>query len=111
MFELNLQLKWLAEVHRHLLRGKQVLLHGNVHDVFQHGGKDMTLPDIIKQYLTDDGFQAVIQYDLVDGGKLDESAIGDQLRSLLPEERKTTNSRKVTNEQVSTAETLSLIHI
>lgn len=62
--------KWLCDMHRELLRGRQVLLYGNVSDEFlvdTEQGSYVTLAEYLHRYFVEEGFQIVGRYDLVDG--------------------------------------------
>lgn len=78
--------QWMAELHRQLLRGKHVILHGNVMDMFavlrrragvgaaaHNGGSAddppsyLTLAEFLNEYFTSEGCEVVAHYDMVDG--------------------------------------------
>jgi energy-coupling factor transporter ATP-binding protein EcfA2 len=64
---------WLISLHKELLRGKHLLLHGNVADLFLLNGEYTTLRDFLNRYFPEEGFQLVAHYDIVDGLQLADS--------------------------------------
>ncbi|MCB1216949.1 ATP-dependent Clp protease ATP-binding subunit [bacterium] len=49
------------------MRGKHMLLYGNIHDQFLSGGQYMTLPAYVTGHFSQLGFDIVVSYDPVDG--------------------------------------------
>ena len=61
---------WTVDFHNQLLRGKHVILHGNVSDVFLVNGRYLSLEEFLNEYLREEGYQVVGWYDIVDGLRL-----------------------------------------
>lgn len=63
---------WMVELDKQLLRGKHVLLYGNVEDRFilPESGEVASLPDFLNQYFCEAGYELVGHYDIVDGVQL-----------------------------------------
>lgn len=63
---------WMVEFEKQLLRGKHVLLYGNVEDRFLlPGNREIaSLADFLNQYFCDAGYNLVGHYDIVDGIQL-----------------------------------------
>ncbi len=64
---------WMGEFHKQLVRGKHVLLYGNVLDHFyitrtaDSPGRYVSVPEFLRLYFTDEGFELIGYYDIVDG--------------------------------------------
>lgn len=59
--------QWIVEFHKQLVRGKQVLLYGNVGDLVLLNGGYLSLHQFLEQYFSDEGYEIVGRYDIVDG--------------------------------------------
>jgi energy-coupling factor transporter ATP-binding protein EcfA2 len=60
--------RWAMELHQQLLRGRQVILHGNLSDEFVFQGSEYwTVGRFLDQYFQDQHFSLVGRYDVVDG--------------------------------------------
>ncbi|MCG8653896.1 MAG: AAA family ATPase [Pirellulales bacterium] len=59
--------QWMVEMHKQLVRGKQVLLYGNVFDQFLLNEEYVTLTKFLNDYFVAQGYQVSGQYDIVDG--------------------------------------------
>ena len=72
-FEPRSSSRWMAEMHKQLLRGKQVLLHGNVEDLHLLNGSvtlgkdEITTRRFLTWYFTQRKFPVVAHFDIVDG--------------------------------------------
>lgn len=66
---------WMREVDKQLVRGRQVLLYGNVFDRFLYARQQqgdqrsdyVSLTEFLKLYFQTEGYDLVVSYDLVDG--------------------------------------------
>lgn len=58
---------WMTEFHKQLVRGKHVLLYGNVVDQFLLNGEYLPLHAFLGKYLRDDRYDIIGRYDTVDG--------------------------------------------
>ncbi len=64
---------WMGEFHKQLVRGKHVLLYGNVLDHFyvtrtgETQGTYVSVPEFLRLYFGDEGYEVIGQYDIVDG--------------------------------------------
>lgn len=64
---------WMGEFHKHLVRGKHVLLYGNVLDHFYFTlagdtqGRYVSVPEFLRHYFRDEGYEVIGHYDIVDG--------------------------------------------
>lgn len=64
---------WMSEFHKHLVRGKHVLLYGNVLDHFyltpagDTQGRYVSVPEFLRHYFRDEGYEVIGHYDIVDG--------------------------------------------
>ena len=85
--------RWLQDVHRQLLRGKQVLLYGNIRDVFPYTGEYLPIQRLIDLYLEEEGYQLVGRYDSVDG-----------ITYSRPDEMRSVESQVVAGERVVVAD-------
>ena len=63
----------MGEFHKHLVRGKHVLLYGNVLDHFyvtpsvDSLGRYVSVPEFLRLYFHDEGYEVIGHYDIVDG--------------------------------------------
>ena len=64
---------WMGEFHKHLVRGKHMLLYGNVLDHFymtpsgDAQGRYVSVPEFLRLYFRDEGYEVIGHYDIVDG--------------------------------------------
>ena len=64
---------WMGEFHKQLVRGKHVLLYGNVLDHFyitptgDSQGHYVSVPEFLRLYFGDEGYEVIGHYDIVDG--------------------------------------------
>ncbi|MGA8809578.1 MAG: AAA family ATPase [Thermoanaerobaculia bacterium] len=58
---------WIRDLDTHLLRGKQVLLYGNVFDQQLINGRYNRFREALEAYFTGVGYKVIGHYDLVDG--------------------------------------------
>src|SRR5688572_27747589 len=58
---------WMVEFEKQLVRGKHILLHGNVRDQFVLDGSHISCLDFLRTYFTRAGYEIVANYDIVDG--------------------------------------------
>src|SRR3989442_6102285 len=64
---------WMGEFHKQLVRGKHVLLYGNVLDHFyvtrtgETQGRYVSVPEFLRLYFSDEGYEVIGHYDIVDG--------------------------------------------
>src|ERR1700674_3768400 len=64
---------WMGEFHKQLVRGKHVLLYGNVLDHFyitrvgDSQGRYVSVPEFLRLYFGDEGYEVIGHYDIVDG--------------------------------------------
>lgn len=63
----ELNSRWIIDFEKQVLRGKHVLLYGNVHDQFLWHGEYLTAQDFLQQYFLELRFEVVARYDPVDG--------------------------------------------
>jgi hypothetical protein len=59
--------RWIVEFGKQVLRGKHVLLYGNIHDQFLWEGNYVTVQEFVQQYFLRRSFDLVLRYDQVDG--------------------------------------------
>ena len=64
---------WMVEFHKQLLRGKHVLLYGNVADQFLLNGEYLPLLSFLGRYLQEVGYELIGRYWL--GLKIDEARL------------------------------------
>src|SRR5437870_3789338 len=63
----------MGEFHKQLVRGKHVLLYGNVLDHFyitragDSQGRYVSVPEFLRLYFGDEGYEVIGIYDIVDG--------------------------------------------
>lgn len=63
----------MGEFHKQLVRGKHVLLYGNVLDHFyvtrnrESQGRYVSVPEFLRLYFGDEGYEVIGHYDIVDG--------------------------------------------
>lgn len=63
----RLSSRWILDFEKQIIRGKHVLLYGNVHDQFLWNDVYYTAGEFLKSYFTDKGFDIVVTYDIIDG--------------------------------------------
>ena len=76
---------WMIEFDKQLLRGKHVLLYGNVEDRFllPVSGEVVSLSEFLNRYFCEAGYELVGHYDIVDGIQLaDPQEMGPLLDAL-----------------------------
>ena len=59
--------RWIIDFEKQIVRGKHVLLYGNVHDQFLRRGMYATPMDFLMAYAQELGFDVILQYDPIDG--------------------------------------------
>jgi hypothetical protein len=59
--------QWIIDFQKRLWRGNNILLYGNIADQFLINGNYQSLSSFIKTYFTQEGYNIVAEYDLVDG--------------------------------------------
>jgi hypothetical protein len=79
---------WMIEFHKQVLRGKHVLLYGNIADQFLLNGEYLSLMGFLGKYLHETGYELISRYDIVDGLQLAnppamEARFNEILRSAL----------------------------
>lgn len=80
MIDRNTSSPWmLDDFHSQLLRGKHVILYGNVLDRVLFNGRYISLPDFLTGYFQQAGFELVLSYDIVDGVQVAEPAMQAKL--------------------------------
>jgi hypothetical protein len=75
--------RWITEFAKQVLRGKHVLLYGNVHDQFLFEGSYLTVHDFVQQFFTGRGFSVVARYDPIDGFRFAETEMGKRFNDLV----------------------------
>jgi hypothetical protein len=63
----HLSSRWITEFEKQIVRGKHVLLYGNVDDQFLWRGEYLTAHAFLQSWFVDRGFDLVARYDAVDG--------------------------------------------
>lgn len=75
---------WMTSFHKQIVRGRSVLLFGNVSDQFLLNGEYVLLEEFLRTYLKDSGRDLVAEYDTVDGLRLlDEEGMRQPFEQLL----------------------------
>lgn len=59
--------RWLADCHNQQLRGRHLILSGNVSDRLLVNEKYRTLRQFLDEYFQEQGYQVIAHYDIVDG--------------------------------------------
>ncbi len=59
--------RWIHDFEKQVMRGKHVLLYGNVHDQFLWNGQYVTMGDYLSAYFAQRRFDITVRYDPVDG--------------------------------------------
>lgn len=59
--------RWITELTNQVARGRHILLYGNVHDQFLWRGTYYGVSECVRTWLSERGFDLVVQYDPVDG--------------------------------------------
>lgn len=59
--------RWITDFEKQLMRGKHMLLYGNIHDQFIWQGQYMTLPNYVTGHFQRLKYDIVVSYDPVDG--------------------------------------------
>ncbi len=67
--------QWMTEFQKELLRAKQVLLYGNVADMFLLNGRYLSLGDFLNTYFREEGYNIVSTYDIADGLRLADPSV------------------------------------
>lgn len=76
--------RWMIELQKQLIRGRHVLLYGNVADQFLLNGSYLSLSQFLSKYFCEEGYRLVGRYDIVDGLRLsDPSAMRPLFESLV----------------------------
>ena len=66
---------WMIEFDKQLVRGKQVLLYGNVEDQFLLNGRYLSVSQFVESYFREEGYAIVGRYDIVDGVRFADPAM------------------------------------
>jgi hypothetical protein len=74
---------WMVEFHKQLLRGKHVLLYGNITDQFLLNGEYLSLQAFLGKCLREDGYELVGRYDVVDGLQLIDPAMEPRFEEIV----------------------------
>lgn len=60
--------RWAVDLHQQLLRGRNVILHGNLSDEFLFAGSEyITVNQFLERYFMEEQFSVVGRFDVVDG--------------------------------------------
>lgn len=81
--------QWMTEFHNQLVRGKHVLLHGNVADQFLLNGEYCSLAGFLDTYFRSEGFEVVGRYDIADGLRLVSPDMQPVFQGLINARRRT----------------------
>jgi len=63
----QLSSRWIVDFEKQVVRGKHVLLYGNIHDQFLWRGTYATPMDFLMAYFGEKQFEIVVRYDPIDG--------------------------------------------
>jgi len=61
---------WMIDFQNQLMRGRHLILHGNIADQFLVNGIYNSLPQYLEWYFREEGYEVIAQYDIVDGFRL-----------------------------------------
>ena len=79
--------QWMVEFHKQLVRGKHVILYGNVADQFLLNDRYLSMQRFLGTYFREEGYELFGQYDIVDGIQLLEPAMRATFDRLVLEAR------------------------
>src|ERR1700754_3082440 len=99
--------RWVTEFHKRWVRGKNVLLHGNVADQFLVNDEYQDMPKFLGRFFESKGYELIVEYDFVEGFRVPDErrslfsrlsgarrrtarSCGAQERAVLPESPSTT---------------------
>ncbi|MCX6345166.1 MAG: AAA family ATPase [Armatimonadetes bacterium] len=80
----QLSSRWIIDFEKQTVRGKHILLYGNVHDQFLWRGNYITATDFLTSFFVDKRADIVLRYDPMDGFKFatpDMEKVFEELRS------------------------------
>lgn len=67
---------WVLRVVAEMVRGRHLILHGNIHDLALWDGEFVPVPQILRNILRDLAFQLIGRYDQLDGFAVERAADG-----------------------------------
>lgn len=80
----QLSSRWITDFEKQIVRGKHVVLYGNVHDQFLRNGSYVTATDFLTAFFVDRRTDVVVRYDPMDGltfAAPDMEKVFEELRS------------------------------